>query len=214
VIFIDDLSDKAVELLESGVFSGLTTNPTIIKRDRLGWGLKDSIIFLNSLPGLHFFQGGVRNLEWLEWLKIAVKNKEIEPGKFVIKLPWEPVECVGLINDIHALGFKICATAVYSVNQYYLAKILKIEYAAIYFDRIRRCNKNPFKLFNDLLKIRSSNKETPRILAASIKRVEDANDLIILGVDDITLPLKTAIEFLKGNFPMNDLEKFEKDFKW
>lgn len=214
MLFIDSLKDEAIELLNTGFFYGLTTNPTIIRRDRPNVGLKDVIILLNSISGLHFFQGSIRNLKWLEWLKETVKKQEIDPEKFVIKLPWEPIECSDLISDIHNLGFKICATAVYTVNQYYLAKVSKIKYVAIYFDRMKRIGVDPFKLIDGLLKIRNTDPHSPRIIAASIKNINDANDLIVAGVDDLTLPLEIAKEFLKGIFPMDDLEKFEKDFRF
>lgn len=212
MLFIDGISDKALKLFSTGFFAGLTTNPSILKRDRPEMNFRDSLSFLNKISGLHFVQGSVENLNWLSYLR--EKSKEINPEKFVIKLPWEPLKCAEIVSDIKKLGFKICATAVYTVNQYYLAEISETDYVAVYFDRMKQSGMNPFKLIKNILSIKSSNPKAPRLLVASIKSVEDANEILIAGADDLTLPPKVASDFLKGTFPMKDFDKFEQDFKF
>ncbi len=60
MIYIDGICERAVQLVKEPVFAGLTTNPTIIKRDRPGWGMMDALKFLSKVPGeRHFVQGSI-----------------------------------------------------------------------------------------------------------------------------------------------------------
>jgi len=213
LIYIDSLEEKAVLLLKNSPISGLTTNPTIIKRDRNAWGFTDTIIYLQNNPGNHFIQGSVKNNNWFKRLEELLEKKEIDSKKFTIKLPWDPLLATFYIKPLKILGFKVCATAVYNLQQAYTALCAGVDYIAFYYDRMKKSNIDIEKKLLDIVNMCSKHKPELRLLGASIKDIQTANELVKLGVHDLTLPLNIAEEYLKVYFPQNDLEIFEDDFK-
>ncbi|AKI97048.1 transaldolase family protein [Kosmotoga pacifica] len=214
MLFIDDFSEEAVRLVENPVFSGLTTNPTILKRDRPDLTMLDAMALLEKVPGtMHFVQGSVKTTEWITLLEELIEAGKITASKFVIKLPWEPSIAAPITKELEKMGLKTCATAVYSLRQCYTALTVGVDYVAVYFDRMKRSGIDPIKRIQEMLKIGANTDNSPKILAASVKELQSAYELIAIGVDSLTLPLKLAREFIEGDFLMNDLETFEKDFR-
>ena len=213
MIYVDSLNDKAFKLVTLPIFAGLTTNPTIIKKDRVEWGFSKTLMFLQKLEGSHFIQGSISNESWLKILEDKIKNKEIEAEKFTIKLPWIPTSASKYIEKLHSLNLKVCATAVYSLEQCYTAILSNVDFVAVYYDRMKKNSMNPDKTIEKMLNLTDRQESKTRILAASIKNIETANKLLLAGVHDLTLPLEISQKFLETFFPMNDCETFENDFR-
>lgn len=214
MIYIDSISLDAVKYLNYGFIKGLTTNPTIIERDKNTEGFIDTVKYLQEIPGEHFVQGSVKkDVNWFGLLKAKVESGEIDAKKFTIKLPWDPLLASKYVLLLKRIGFKVCATAVYTIQQTYTAIAADVDYVAIYYDRMQKSGINAEERLIDMLQLCEKNKPNLRILGASIKDVESANKLLKLGIHDLTLPLDVLKEYIKVNFPQNDLERFEDDFK-
>ncbi len=214
MIYIDGICEKAVELVKEPVFAGLTTNPTILKRDRPGWGMMDAMKFLSKIPGeRHFVQGSILSKDWLPKVKEFLKKGDFDPEFFTIKLAWDPQKASSIVPELNDMGVGVCATAVYTVQQYYAALSMEVEYVAVYYDRMKKAGINPEERINEMLEIGGWHTNTPRLIAASVKDIESANSLLTLGIDDLTLPVDIAGEYIKGSFPADDLKRFEEDFK-
>ncbi len=213
MIYIDSLSERAIELTKLPIFNGLTCNPTIIKKDKPEWGFKETLDFLEELNGQNFIQGSLKNEEWFDYLSNMNHQRKINSKNFTIKLPWISDEASVYVPKLQKMGFKVCATAVYSLEQCYTAVSCGVEFVAVYYDRMKKSNIDPEKRISDMLVLTSRPESKTRILAASIKDIETANRLLLMGVPDLTLPLDIAEKFLKAVFPMNDCETFENDFK-
>jgi transaldolase len=213
MIYVDSLNDKAFKLVKLPIFAGLTTNPTIVKKDRPEWGFEKALMFLQNLEGSHFIQGSLSNESWLKILEDKIQNKEITPEKFTIKLPWIPASASVIVDKLHSLNLKVCATAVYSLEQCYTAILSKVDFVAVYYDRMKKNSMNPDQTISNMLELTYREESNTRILAASIKDVETANNLLVAGIHDLTLPLDISEKFLDTYFPMNDCETFENDFR-
>ena len=214
MLYIDGICEKSVELVEQPVFAGITTNPTILKRDRPGWGLMDAMKFLSKVPGeRHFVQGSLCSTEWIQKVKEFIKKSDFDPEFFTIKLPWDPQKASNIVPQLNDIGVGVCATAVYTLQQYYAAVSMEVEYVAVYFDRMMKAGIDADLRITEMLDIGDWHSNAPRIIAASIKDIESANKLISLGVHDLTLPIEIAAEYVQGSFPADDLNRFEADFK-
>lgn len=214
MLYIDGICERSIELVKEPVFAGITTNPSILKRDRPGWGLMDAMKFLSKIPGeRHFVQGSVLSLDWLGKIKEFFKKSDFDPELFTVKLAWDPEKAAAIVPELVQLGVGVCATAVYTIPQYYTALGMGIEYVAVYFDRMKKAGIDPAERIISMLEIGDWHSNAPRIIAASIKDLESANELLGLGVHDLTLPVELADEYIRGSFPADDLERFEGDFK-
>ncbi|PVD17888.1 transaldolase [Mesotoga sp. Brook.08.105.5.1] len=214
MLYIDGICEKSVELVNQPVFAGITTNPTILKRDRPGWGLMDAMKFLSKVPGeRHFVQGSISSTNWIQKVKEFIKKSDFDPEFFTVKLPWDPEKASSFVPELDEIGVGVCATAVYTVEQYYAALSMEVEYVAVYFDRMKKAGIDPEERITEMLEIGDWHSNAPRIIAASIKDIDSANKLLSLGVHDLTLPIEIAKEYIKGSFPADDLDRFEGDFK-
>ncbi len=188
----------------------MTTNPTIIKRDRPGWRFGDVVDFLKELRGRHFVQISLKRYDWVEKLE-ELGDDRYNREKFVIKIPWDTLRVGEIVKILKELGFRTCATAVYTISQYMGAVGYKIDYTAVYFDRMRRSGMDALSFIHDILKLQNIH-DGPKILVASLKRYEDVDSVLKAGVDSITLPLDLFSKYFEVHFPMNDLERFEEDY--
>ena len=98
MLFIDSFTDRALKLLENPIFKGVTTNPTILKRDRNDCGFEKAVEVLSETGRDNFIQGSLRNDEWVSVLKEKISNGELNPAKLTIKLPWTSSEAAKYVK--------------------------------------------------------------------------------------------------------------------
>jgi len=214
LIYADSLDEQAVSFSNLGFINGLTTNPSIIIKDRQSWGFEKTIKFLQCVKGHHFIQGSIKkDKKWFEVVKDLSINNKIEPEKFTIKLPWDPLIASEYVLPLKKLGFKVCATAVYTIQQTYTAICSNVDYIAFYFDRMKNSKIDVEKQLADIVNVCKIHNPSLRLLGASIKDVNTANELIKFGISDITLPLNVLLDYFKVQFPQDDLNRFESDYK-
>ena len=201
MIFIDDLSDRALELLEKYPFvSGITTNSSILKSG--GYTLSEAVSVLRDVRGVHFIQGSLKDEEWSN---VLLKQNLSE--KFVVKLVWVPGSVERIAQTLKENGYKICATAVYTTGQGLSALEFGVDWIAVYYDRMARNGMNPSELITWFLK-RNAN-----VLVASLKSVDQIEKVLRLGNVSVTLPTNLFEEFVRPVFPEDDFERFEGDFR-
>ncbi len=212
MLFIDSFTDKALKLAELPIFNGVTTNPTIVKRDRKDCGFKKAVERLAATESDNFIQGSLKNDEWLKILKEKITSGELNPNKLTIKLPWTSSEAAKYVKPLKEMGLKVCATAVYSLEQCYTAIMCEVDYVAVYYNRMKNNGIDADKIIPEMVQLTNIPESKTRVLAASIKEVSTANKLLLAGVPDLTLPLDVAEKYLEAVYPENDWEVFENDF--
>jgi len=204
ILYIDGCDEEALEMAQKyGV--GITTNPTIVLRDRKGYKLMD---VLEEMLGYDikeiFFQIG-EDETFLE------KLKDFPKEKIVIKLSW--YEKAFRIHDISKkMGFRTCATAVYEERQLVTAIMKGVDYIAVYYDRMKRKGISPYERISRFREILDRFSPDTKILAASLKSLDQALDALHSGADAITLPKALFKEMMDiSPYVMNEIEKFNED---
>lgn len=171
----------------------------------------DMVQRLQQLNGLHFVQGSLRDTRWIADINRLAQDGDVDRAKFVIKLPWAPLEASTIARDLRSSGWAICATAVYSLAQYVAATETHVEYVAMYFDRLRQANEDAANALASLSGYRDR-WDGPEILVASLKSFDDVEIAFQAGADHVTLPERVFLEFFATSFPHDDMSRFEKDF--
>jgi len=204
ILYIDGCDEETLEMAQKyGV--GITTNPTIVLRDRKGYKLMD---VLEEMLGYDikeiFFQIG-EDETFLE------KLKDFPKEKIVIKLSW--YEKAFRIHDISKkMGFRTCATAVYEERQLVTAIMKGVDYIAVYYDRMKRKGISPYERISRFREILDRFSPDTKILAASLKSLDQALDALHSGADAITLPKALFKEMMDiSPYVMNEIEKFNED---
>lgn len=202
-LYIDGCNEKAIETAENFNL-GITTNPTIILRDRPSESLREVIerLRLAKVPEVFF------HLEVFDESVLSL----LDPSKFVIKVSW--------IKGKHELalafkkaGFRVCATVVYAIQQLVSAASLGIDYVAFYFDRSSRKGFDPSEILSRFISMVSKTNSKLMIIVASLKRVEQIIEAVEIGATHLTVPLELFEQLLREEeSTLNDALEFSRDF--
>jgi transaldolase len=190
-LYVDSAVRQDVEpLLDLGVFSGITTNPTLLHRAGLG---------PDDLPEVYRWavDAGAQEVFMQTWGESA---DEMESrGRELAKLGERTViKVVASAHGVRAAarlaadGIPVLLTAVYATHQAVTAAAAGVRYLAPYVGRMAdegRAAREDLAAMHQLLTATGS---TPRILAASVRSTADLVFLAQQGVDAFALPVTVA----------------------
>lgn len=174
--------DSVTRLLEDGLISGVTTNPTILHKS--GYGTRD-------IPELHrrflaagaeeiFFQATGATREEKRAAAAAIRNLGSE---VVVKIP---ATAIGfrVAAECARDGIPVLMTAVYSVAQAVASAAIGARYIAPYFGRLGDSGVDALDLIARMH--RALEGSDTHALVASVRTPEVASDLALAGVRHIT----------------------------
>lgn len=182
-LFVDSADRGRVEpLLALGLFKGVTTNPTIL--ERAGASRAD-------IPGIAAWAGADdREVCFQVWggdaeamLESAAWLVSVAPSA-TIKVPITREGCA-VMAQLGRAGVPVLATAVYSAKQALLASALGARWIAPYFGRMKAAGRDGLAEIATMVRLLSDG--DTRVLAASVKSVDDVMALAGVGVRAFTL---------------------------
>ena len=209
--FFIDSADYGVirTLIRVGVFSGVTTNPTILKASKITksdfHALAKSVIALGAREV--FFQSWGNNADAL-----------VENGRFlfnddpqiVVKVPCtrEGIEASARLSRE---GIKTCVTAVFSAHQVLLAAAAGAAYVAPYLGRMNDAGRDGHGLIAQMADALQKSGGKTQILAASIRDLDDIVKLAQASVRCVTLSPTIAGELFDDSLTLESTARFEAD---
>lgn len=208
--FIDSADVNVIApLMRSGVFFGVTTNPTILKTEH--FSRTDILALGQRLIGLGaqevFFQSWGRTSDELTRNGVFLFNSE---PQIVIKLPCTR-EGLTAASKLAGEGIKTCVTAVYAAHQALLAAATRARYVAPYLGRMNDAGRDgPALIAQMAAALRQSGTET-HILAASIRSVDDVTLLAQSGITHMTFSPKVADLLFEDPLTQAATAQFERD---
>lgn len=187
-LYLDTADQKAwSDLMPTGVFKGITTNPLLAQRAGLEY---PTINWTDMAQRAHDL--GARELHAQEFGPVETyvdwAGRLYEAGarvgiQTVVKIPMTP-EALHAVPSVKALGGPILLTAVYDPKQIFVAKALGAEFAAPYFGRMHEAGLPALDRLEQMLVISGG---APRILVASLRSTEQMVALAMRGLDCFTL---------------------------
>lgn len=193
--------------------SGLTSTPSIIKREgKIDFvpHMRKSLDLIGPQAKLHLQLVGRtsqqliddahftwENIDHRIYTKIPVTSAGLEAIRF---LKSENPDCL------------ITATAIYSPMQAYLAIDAKADYIAIYTDRSLTLGLDPFTIIKDS-KYYSKQVNCPtKIMASSIKNVQQISSAIQAGADAVTFSPSLLDKALQHATVLQAVNQFTEDW--
>ena len=206
-LYIDSANLNEVrEALSWRVLEGVTTNPTILSREKeKPLSLLQKILRMD--PEKIFAQVKFDSVKKMK--TEALKLNSLSPEKMIIKIPFSQ-EGLKLTKILNENGIKTCLTAIFSVSQGYLGAFAGADYLAVYVGRITRNGGDGIGVVKRISEIICLNNLSTRILAASIPSVDDAENLIVIDRVDLTAPKKILDEMIKHSLTDKAIEQFNK----
>jgi len=175
------------ELLPLGIFHGITTNPTLLKRADLACTIPQC----EELAKLAFDLGAREFMlqAWGDCAATMVENgvalASSDRARIVIKVP---VTIAGTTAAAALItrGISVCLTACYAQQQALIAGSVGAEYVAPYLGRMDDAGKDGFLECTQMQAITDGIGSETRILVASIRRVDQLSSLAAAGMDTFT----------------------------
>jgi transaldolase len=201
-----DSADRTVirDLWASGVFAGVTTNPTILDRAALGpRDVPDLYRWLTDLgvPAVYVqVLGRTRD----EMLRCAEELRAL--GPLTVKVP---ATAAGLsaAATLVTEEAQVLLTAVYHPVQALMARDRGIQGVAPYVGRMTDAGRNGVE--SVIAMQQAIGTEPTRILAASLRTPDDITRLAAVGVPDFTLGGALASVVLEDELTAQAVEEFE-----
>ncbi len=206
-----DTADReiATDLLATGVFRGLTTNPTILRRAGLDVG---------RVPEVYRWavDAGCREVFLQAWgpdrptlAARARQLRELGP-EVVVKLPASR-EGVSVCAELAAEGVPTLLTAVYSPGQAVLAAAAGARYLAPYLGRLNEAGRDGGAEVGAMQEVLTAAGGDTQILLASLRDVPSLVVMARIGVPCFTLSAGLARALFEDDLTAAAVRTFEDD---
>ena len=194
-LFLDTAIIKEIdERLESGVISGITTNPTLIKKS----GKEPDDIYADLIQELGVTDLSIEvdghDAETL--IQNGIKYGKLWIDKATIKLPCTP-EGIKACKTLNYMGLRVNMTLVFSVSQAILCALAGATYVSPFVGRLDDNGHDGIGLIRDIAKVYCHNRSQTKILAASIRDAATVGKAFAAGAHICTIPPKVFDDMYK-----------------
>jgi len=202
------------EVVQSVPLAGVTTNPSILLAARQrGQTLTPEDILsrlLQQLRGDIFIQPGATSEE--EMYAQAIAYIQANPNRVIPKIPMTHTG-MRVARRLKQQGHRIAFTAVTSVTQAYNAALISADFIIPYFGRMERSGIDASERIAEMADLLHNHNFSTRILAASIKSVDEATRALLAGAHDLTVAPDTLLDMLSDPLTEEAIERFTRDWK-
>ena len=196
------------ERLPTGLISGITTNPTLIRKSgRDPWKVYTDIIEL-GVEDLSIEVNGETSKELID-NGIAV-NKNYG-NVATIKLPCT-VEGLKACKYLSNIGLRVNMTLVFSTSQAILCSLAGATYISPFIGRMDDNSLTGLSLLHDICDVFEKQKVKTQVLAASVRDVQSVGRAFEFGAHICTIPPKVFDNMSEHVLTDKGLEQFNRDF--
>jgi transaldolase len=208
-LFLDTaIVSDVEERLPTGLISGITTNPTLIKksgrdpedvyREMFNLGVMDLSIEVPGTDCTEFIANGFQAVR--DWGSYAT-----------VKLPCT-VEGLKACKYLEERNVRCNMTLVFSVSQAVLCGIARATYVSPFVGRVDDNGLDGLKLVKDICEVYCRQNIATKVLAASIRDAQSAAKAFSHGAYICTLPPKVFDNMSTHVLTDKGLEQFNRDF--
>ncbi len=189
---------------------GITTNPTILAKS--GRGLKENLKLCAEILGTEArFHVQTISKSTADIIKEAEQLYNL-PYDIVVKIPATEIG-IAAIKQLNNTPIKVLATAIYSVQQGFLAGLAGADYLAPYVNRIETMGTNGIAVVADIQLLIKQHNLKSVLLPASFKNTHQVIEILKLGVGAITLPPDVTDQLFGHPTVQPAVNQFENDWK-
>jgi transaldolase len=208
-IFLDTANlDEIKAAMEVGLVDGVTTNPTLVAREKCKF--KDRVIEICELV-----QGPVSaEVTALDLAGMLDEAREIAAWHkhVVVKIPLIP-DGLRAIRQLDREGIETNCTLCFSLNQAYLAAKAGATYVSPFIGRLDDIGYDGMELIAEMRDVWDRYGFQTKILAASLRHPQHVRQCLLYGADVGTMPYKTFEQMVKHPLTDRGLESFLADWE-
>ena len=194
-IYLDTaITAEIEERLPSGVISGVTTNPTLIKKANTE---PDEVYkYLIKELGVPDLSIEVDGHDAEQLILNGIQYGKLYPNEATIKLPCTP-EGIKACKTLSYMGLRVNMTLVFSVRQAILCALAGAAYVSPFVGRLDDNGHDGIELIRDIAKVFCHNRTNCKILAASIRDAATVGRAFAAGAHICTIPPKVFDDMFK-----------------
>lgn len=208
-LFIDTANvDEIREIAEWGVVDGVTTNPSLIAKEK-----RDFKEVVTEITGIVDgpISAEVVSLKHDEMVEEAKDLAKIHKN-IIIKVPMTEEGLIA-VKELHAMGIKTNVTLVFTSTQALLAAKAGASYVSPFLGRLDDISTNGLNLIEEIMDIFNNYSYDTEVIAASIRHPMHVVECARLGCDIATVPYKVFKQMLHHPLTDGGIERFLKDWE-
>ena len=208
-LFLDSAVIKEIdERLYTGIISGVTTNPTLIKRS----GREPDDVYADLIKdlGVQDVSIEVDGFDSETLILNGIKYAEIWKKEATIKLPCT-TEGIRACKTLSYMGVRTNMTLVFSVEQAILCALAGASYVSPFIGRLDDNGEDGIGLIRDIAEVFCHNRSDTKILAASIRDPLTVGLAFAAGAHICTVPTGVFDELFRHKLTDAGLAQFMLD---
>ncbi|WP_294797142.1 fructose-6-phosphate aldolase [uncultured Fenollaria sp.] len=208
-LFIDTANvDEIREIAEWGVVDGVTTNPSLIAKEK-----RDFKEVVTEITGIVDgpISAEVVSLKHDEMIEEAKELAKIHKN-IIIKVPMTEEGLIA-VKELHAMDIKTNVTLVFTSTQALLAAKAGASYVSPFLGRLDDISTNGLNLIEEIMDIFNNYDYDTEVIAASIRHPMHVVECARLGCDIATVPYKVFKQMLHHPLTDSGIERFLKDWE-
>ena len=194
-LFLDSAIIKDIDKrLDAGVISGVTTNPTLIKKS----GREPDDVYADLIQdlGVQDVSIEVDGKHADNLIENGIKYGKLWVEQATIKLPCTP-EGIKACKMLNFMGIRTNMTLVFSVSQAILCALAGATYVSPFVGRLDDNGHDGIGLIREIAKVFCHNRTDTKILAASIRDAATVGKAFQAGAHICTIPPKVFDDMYK-----------------
>ena len=208
-LFLDTAIIKDItERLDTGVISGVTTNPTLIKKS--GKNPDDIYADLIKDIGIKDVSIEVDGTDADTLILNGIQYGKMWTHEATIKLPCTK-EGIKACKTLSYMGLRVNMTLVFSVSQAILCALAGAAYVSPFVGRLDDNGHDGIGLISDIAKVFCHNRSETKILAAIIRDAATVGRAFAAGAHICTIPPKVFDDMFKHVLTDKGLFQFMSD---
>ena len=208
-LFLDTAEVRDIEdRVDGGLISGITTNPTLIRKSgRDPWKVYRDIIEL-GIDDLSIEVMGECSKELIE---NGITVNQNYGNVATIKLPCT-LEGIKACKHLTNVGLRVNMTLVFSVSQAILCALAGATYISPFIGRMDDNSLTGLSLIADICDVFKKQNVTTKVLAASVRDVQSVGRAFEFGANICTVPPKVFDQMARHVLTDKGIEQFNEDF--
>ena len=208
-IFLDTAEvEKIKPRIGTGLISGITTNPTLIKKSGGNvWAIYDQLIDLD-IPDISMEVVAETDSEFID----RGLNLQKDYGKkATVKLPCT-IDGLRACRYLSRIGIRTNVTLVFSLSQAILAATAGATYVSPFVGRLNDNSVDGLALIEQIATLYKLKCVKTKVLAASLRDVRSVGEAFLKGADVCTIPVDVFDKMYEHVLTEAGVAKFNADF--
>ena len=190
---------------------GVTTNPTIISREKSDFiPLVKEIRSIIGPDRMLHIQTTAATADSI--VKEACALQELVGGDFYLKIPISP-EGLKATRILSQMGIKVTETAIFTQQQALIAAKCGASYVAPYVNRLDNIVSDGVHGVQEIVEMFRRYDIKSKVLAASFKNIEQVHKIALVGGDAVTIAPALFDNLIYHPLTLYAVDDFEKDWE-